>query len=262
MKTFLSTTAVTLAFSTAVYADGHMSVFSEKQFNPEINLNASELVGMRMYASETSIENGAMIPANSETEWDDIGEINEIILTRDGQVQSVIVGVGGFLGIGEKDVAVNMSEIRFVEEDGDDDFFLVIEANAVGVQDAPTYEYSQLTNTMDDGQEMGAWTGPFVEAEGFARVMPGELTTEELTGAPVMGVNEEEVGEVGKLLMTSTGELDRAVIDVGGFLGLGERPVAVSLDELTIMRLVDGGELRVYIDASQEALEKQPEYEG
>ncbi|MGB6154228.1 MAG: PRC-barrel domain-containing protein, partial [Pricia sp.] len=230
-------------------------------FDPEINLNASELVGMRMYASEASIENGAMIPANGETEWDDIGEINEIILTRDGQVQSVIVGVGGFLGIGEKDVAVNMSEIRFVEEDGDNDFFLVIEATEVGVQDAPSYDYNQLTNTMGDGEEMGAWTGPYVEAEGFARVLPQELTTEELTGAPVMGVNDEQVGEIDKLLMTSTGELDRAVIDVGGFLGLGERPVAVSMDDLTVMRLVNGGELRVYIDASQDALEQQPEYQ-
>ncbi len=262
MKSFLTTTAATLALSTAAYAYDNASVFSDKPFDPEINLNASELVGMRMYASEASIENGAMITANGETEWDDIGEINEIILTRDGQVQSVIVGVGGFLGIGEKDVAVNMSEIRFVEEEGDDDFFLVIEATAVGVQDAPAYEYNQLTNTMGDGEEMGAWTGPYVEAEGFDRVMPEELTTEDLTGAPVLGVNDEEVGEVGKLLMTSAGELDRAVIDVGGFLGLGERPVAVPLEELTIMRTADGGDLRVYIDATEESLEQQPEYQG
>ncbi len=263
MKNFLSTTAAALALSTAAYADGHTAVFSDMQFDEAMNINATEMVGMRVYASEASIENDMMIVANGETEWDDIGEINEILLTRDGEVQSVIVGVGGFLGIGEKDVAINMSELRFVEEEGEtDDFFLVIEATAVGVQDAPAYEYNQLTNTMGDGEEMGAWTGPDIVMDGFARITPEDLTTEDLTGAPVFGANDEEVGEIGQLLVTDNGTLDRAVIDVGGFLGLGEREVAVSLDELTIMRMDDGDDVRVYIDASQEALEQQPEYEG
>ena len=153
MNKFLGTTIAALALSTAAFADNNMdALFSSEPFDPEINLNASDLIGMRVYASEASIENGQMMAAGGETEWDDIGEINEILLTRDGSVQSVIVGVGGFIGIGEKDVAINMSELRFVEEEGDsDDFFLVIEATAVGVQDAPSYEYDQLTNTMDEG---------------------------------------------------------------------------------------------------------------
>lgn len=263
MKNFLSTTAAALALTTAAYADDYAAAFSDKQFDEAMNINATEMVGMRVYASESSIENDMKIAENGETEWDDIGEINEILLTRDGQVQSVIVGVGGFLGIGEKDVAVNMSELRFVEEEGDtNDFFLVIEATEVGVQDAPAYEYNQLTNKVGNGDDMDAWTGPQVAVDGFDRVTPDELTIEDLTGAPVIGVNDEEVGEVGKLLVTDDGALDRAVIDVGGFLGLGEREVAVSLDELTILRTSNGDDLRVYIDASQEALEQQPEYQG
>ncbi|WP_037294290.1 PRC-barrel domain-containing protein, partial [Roseobacter sp. CCS2] len=150
MKQFLTTTAAAIVLGTTAMADGHSSVFSDMQFDPKMNINASEMIGMRVYASEASIENEMVIPAGGETEWDDIGEINEIVLTRAGDIQSVIVGVGGFLGIGEKDVAVNMSEIRFVGEEGeDDDFFLVVEATEVGIQDAPTYEYDQLTNTMD-----------------------------------------------------------------------------------------------------------------
>lgn len=35
-----------------------------------------------------------------------IGEIDDVILDRDGRAQAVVIGVGGFLGIGEKDVAV------------------------------------------------------------------------------------------------------------------------------------------------------------
>lgn len=263
MKKFLSTTAAALALTTAAYADTNTSPFAHQSFDPAFNVNASEMIGMRVYASEASIANDMKIAADGETEWDDIGEINEILLTRDGDVQSVIVGVGGFLGIGEKDVAVNMSELRFVEEEGDmDDFFLLIEATAVGVQDAPAYEYNQLTNTMGDSDKMHAWTGPKVALDGYDRVQPDALTTEDLTGAPVVGVNDEEVGEIGKLLLSSDGKLDRAVIDVGGFLGLGEHEVAVDMDELTILRESGEGELRVYVDASQKSLEKQPEYKG
>ena len=66
-----------------------------------------------------------MVAAGGKTEWDDIGEINEIVLTRSGEVQSIIVGVGGFLGMSEKDVAINMDQLQFVtEEGGTDDFFL------------------------------------------------------------------------------------------------------------------------------------------
>jgi len=267
MTKFLSTTAAALVLSTAVYADGHSSAFSDQAFDPVMNINASDMIGMRVYASETSIETGATVIANGETEWDDIGEINEILLTRQGDVQSVIVGVGGFLGIGEKDVAVNMGDLRFVNEEGEtDDFFLVINATKVGVQDAPAYEYNQLTNTMGDAGDMDAdsamITGPDMILDGYAQVMPDDLTTEELTGARVMGINDEDVGEIGELLVTTDGKLDRAVIDVGGFLGLGERDVAVAMDELTILRADDGDDLRVYISATQEALEQKPEYEG
>lgn len=265
MTKFLSTTAAVLALSTAAYADGHSSVFSDQAFDPAMNINASEMIGMRVYASEASIENEMTIAADGETEWDDIGEINEILLTRQGDIQSIIVGVGGFLGIGEKDVAVNMGDLRFVNEEGEtDDFFLVINATKVGVQDAPAYEYNQLTNAMGNDGDMDATdnTGPDMMIDGYARVMPDDLTTEDLTGARVLGANDEDVGEIGELLVTADGKLDRAVIDVGGFLGLGERDVAVAMNELTILRADDGNDLRVYIDATQEALEQQPEYEG
>lgn len=45
-----------------------------------------------------------------------IGDINEILLDKDGKVKAVVIGVGGFLGMGEHDVAVTMDKLKFVEE--------------------------------------------------------------------------------------------------------------------------------------------------
>lgn len=47
---------------------------------------------------------------------DKLGDINELILDKDGKVAAVIIGVGGFLGVGERDIAVSLSDIKFVEE--------------------------------------------------------------------------------------------------------------------------------------------------
>ena len=43
---------------------------------------------------------------------ENIGEINDVLISQNGSVNAVLIGVGGFLGIGEKDVAVNMSALQ------------------------------------------------------------------------------------------------------------------------------------------------------
>jgi len=56
---------------------------------------------------------------------ENLGDINDILLDQNGAVRAVIVGVGGFLGIGEKDVAVNFAAIEpRTDEDGDISLYL------------------------------------------------------------------------------------------------------------------------------------------
>ncbi len=165
MKRFLAATAIALVMSTAAYAENNAIVFSSDPYDSTANINASDLIGMRVYASEAGISSEMKITAGDESDWNDIGEVNEILLTRDGKVQSVIVGVGGFLGIGEKDVAINMSEIRFVAEDGETgDFYLVIEATEVGVQNAPSYQVNQIRTSTEEGDDAVDDEGNDVEA--------------------------------------------------------------------------------------------------
>ena len=62
---------------------------------------ASNLEGLDVYSSN----NG-----------DKIGDISELILDSSGKVQAVVIGVGGYLGIGERAIAVPFDQIRFVNE--------------------------------------------------------------------------------------------------------------------------------------------------
>jgi sporulation protein YlmC with PRC-barrel domain len=45
-----------------------------------------------------------------------IGDISELIVDSSGTIQAVVVGVGGFLGMGERDVAIPFDQIKFVNE--------------------------------------------------------------------------------------------------------------------------------------------------
>jgi sporulation protein YlmC with PRC-barrel domain len=45
-----------------------------------------------------------------------IGDISELIVDGSGKIQAVVIGIGGFLGIGERDVAVPFDQIKMVTE--------------------------------------------------------------------------------------------------------------------------------------------------
>jgi len=45
-----------------------------------------------------------------------LGDISELIIDNSGKIQAVVVGVGGFLGLGERDVAIPFDQVKFVME--------------------------------------------------------------------------------------------------------------------------------------------------
>jgi hypothetical protein len=67
-----------------------------------------------------------------------IGTISDLIVASDGTIAAALVSVGGFLGIGDKEVAVPFSSIELVRNDND--WRLVIDATKDALRDAPAYE--------------------------------------------------------------------------------------------------------------------------
>jgi sporulation protein YlmC with PRC-barrel domain len=45
-----------------------------------------------------------------------LGDISEILVDKTGKIDGVVIGVGGFLGMGQHDIKVEMSKLRFVDE--------------------------------------------------------------------------------------------------------------------------------------------------
>jgi hypothetical protein len=85
----------------------------------------SSLIGSTVYT-----------PAN-ET----VGDINDLIIGLDGKVQGVVIGVGGFLGLGEKDVAVKMDEITVQPEDANkNNVRLILNSTKADLEAAPEFK--------------------------------------------------------------------------------------------------------------------------
>ncbi len=275
MKRLLTTTAVLMSLSGAALADAHSMGFGSVAVE-QGDFLASDLIGMRIYASEQEMDVNTRIADGAEQEWDDIGEINDIIVSASGEVTAVILGIGGFLGIGERDVTVSMDQIKVLREVGDsDDRFLVVNATKEMLENAPAFERDMnddvvrtdaaATEMKADRMDRQMLTPPMVEREGYAEAetdMVTNLTAEDIEGTYVYGPNEETVGEVGALVLGDSGKIEQIVINVGGFLGLGEKPVAVTFEELRILKNVEGDDFRLYIDSTKETLEAQPEYKG
>lgn len=67
-----------------------------------------------------------------------VGDANDVILDADGKVASIIVGVGGFLGMGEKDVALSFDKLTFAREN-DNGLVVSTDATKESLQAAPAY---------------------------------------------------------------------------------------------------------------------------
>lgn len=69
-----------------------------------------------------------------------IGEINDVIFTKDGSVEAAVIGVGGFLGIGEKNVAVPLDTITVAEVPNSEDLKLTTAETADTLKAAPEFK--------------------------------------------------------------------------------------------------------------------------
>ncbi len=75
-----------------------------------------------------------------------IGEIMDVLIDRDGKATALIVGVGGFLGMGEKDVAVPFDAVRVTTKDNNK-WYLVMNSTKDALKAAKGFKYDRNAMT-------------------------------------------------------------------------------------------------------------------
>jgi len=298
---------------------------TEKKLVPDTPTVATAFIGRSVYSS-------------ADPESDNIGDVNDLIIDEDGSITAAVVGVGGFLGIGEKNVAVPFDELEVVERDGE--IRLIYAATREELDAAPAVDMAEydpavrfaeeqaaLAITQQPGglnaplaplpatgtdmaaapaQDMTAATAekpaaapadeqvaateaapaddeaaapadeqiaateatPADEEEAATPAASGtvafispsadQVRASDLMGNDVLGPEGESIGRISDLVFQAEGGAHAALVDVGGFLGVGERTVAISFGELQLSRPEEGGDLQVAVAMTREQLEQLP----
>lgn len=234
-----------------------------------------------------------------------IGDVNDLVVGANGAIEQLIVGVGGFLGIGEKSVAIDYKTAAWAEQNGER--WLVVETSKEALEAAPEFDRTPYlpqapetaaadpaapiapgaganpapqapppANTPTDSAAAPADPAPApadtmqaapaeqmtaaIDKSTLTEVPAANITSEQLAGTRVFGAQDVDVGEIGDVVMSADGKVEAVVVDVGGFLGIGEKPVAVGFDNLAFMSDQDGKHY-LYTTFTKEQLEAQPAYD-
>jgi sporulation protein YlmC with PRC-barrel domain len=304
----LATGALAQDATTPAPAEPAATEMAPEALQPADGHLASAMIGEQVYS-------GAGDDAQT------IGDVNDIVIGNDGMVQALVVGVGGFLGIAEKNVAIDFKKASWADQNGDR--WLVVETSKEALQGLPdfdraAYEPAPATAAADptapaaapadnamapaDTTTAPASTDnamapadtttapapadnamvpadPAAPADQNAATEPTDQTTtaaidkstlspfdtsavrsEDLVGTTVYGAEDANIGEIGDVVLSQDGKVDAVILDVGGFLGVGEKEVAVGMDKLSFMTDADGNKY-LYTSFTKEQLDAQAAYD-
>ena len=76
-----------------------------------------------------------------DTKDNKIGDINDLLVEKDGKISAAIIGVGGFLGAGEKNVAIPFTALKLTEKNGKR--YLVMDTTKEALNKAPGYTFDR-----------------------------------------------------------------------------------------------------------------------
>ncbi len=134
MKKLICGTAALLAFASAAIAETAVpaGVFIKSQTADEY-LAKDHLIGVKVKGPDGKI----------------IGDIEDLIVTDGNTVVGIVMGTGGFLGMAEKKVGVQLSALKF-EESGGALSVSLPDATKAALDAAPAFERSQPKKSLLD----------------------------------------------------------------------------------------------------------------
>jgi PRC-barrel domain len=89
------------------------------------------------------------------------------------------------------------------------------------------------------------------------RLMDSELSTASLMDATVYGIDNEKLGKVSHV--HGMGSTATVIVDVGGFLGIGAKPVALTCNQLSFMR-DENGDVHATSTMTKDQIKALPEH--
>jgi sporulation protein YlmC with PRC-barrel domain len=217
---------------------------------------ASDLIGMKVISQQ----------------GDDLGKIEDVIVHPGGEPSYAVLSFGSTFGVGDKLFAMPWTVLRTVEPDTakkDSARSLVLPLDKERLKKAPGFDkknWPTMANP-DWTKDIDAFyvgdanpnTKKPTEAAARTSVITWRVT--ELKGTDIQTPTNEKLGDVKELAIDTNGRVSYAVLSVGGFLGMGDKHVAVPWDALKFSLGGDKGDKRtITLAATKKQLEGAPEF--
>ncbi|MHA6690848.1 PRC-barrel domain-containing protein [Devosia sp. A449] len=230
---------------------------------------------------------GQTIYSAVEDPAENIGTVTNLVVTAGLGISAVVVSVGGFLGVGEKEIAVDFAQLEWAMRD-DGSRRWVLPTTAELLTAAPAFIWSDSEETtgkpalttqeeedqLVDGNPNATAIDPALTTDqpespaigapldrtGFSDFDESGLTADQLRGIGVFGVDDQQIGTIGDIITNADGSFDAVIVDVGGFLGLGAKPVAVGFDNLAFSSDTFGNRY-LFLNTTSTQLEAQATYD-
>jgi sporulation protein YlmC with PRC-barrel domain len=323
LKHMMTATAMVALLATgAIAADNSASPAMPNAMAPAAN-NQIQATGYTPAADDSLASHllGAPVYASNAPDADKIGDINDLVVNDSGTITAVVVGVGGFLGVGQKNVAIDYNNVD-QQMDENNNPRLIINTTKEALEAAPTFDWDG-TQTANAAPANGTLNPAPADSSGMAANVPADnlapanpnamapadstnmaanapaadaapvtpnamapadsnanvaatdpnatnagvlpynsdqlkdvaLTAEELIGTNAYGLDDQHLGAIGDVVLGDDGKSVQAVvIDFGGFLGIGTKPVAVDVSNLRVAQDQNGNDY-VYMNVTRDELD-------
>jgi sporulation protein YlmC with PRC-barrel domain len=216
---------------------------------------------------------------------EELGEVDDLIMSRNGKIKKAVLSVGGFLGIGDRLVAVQYRSLQ-INEKGEITYNVTREQLEKHPEFSyrkeglygnyfppyPTYTfpynpgyyypqnppyppypphppygtpYGPLPERRHRGWNYYPWTWEY---------FPERLQISAILNRDVLNDKGEIVGDLDDLIISPKGKVEQIIISVGGFLGIEAKLVGMPFKPLKIT------DMGIVYDVTKEDLEKRSEF--
>lgn len=128
------------------------------------------------------------------SDGESIGDIKDVLVSQDGSVNAVVIGVGGFLGIGQKDVAVDMAALRLgpgaTQADADE-----VASATPGVSNETTASTDSYGTDTGAGATTGGAAPGMTAGDATAPMAPDATTDMAAADAPAIRIGDDGLPE-------------------------------------------------------------------
>ena len=202
-----------------------------------------------------------------------LGKLEDVVFVPDGSIAYGVLSFGGVLGLGDKLFAVPWSLIEQGREAGDkglqsDKHYVVLAVDKDKLKNAPGFDKNNWPATPNDAlfadvdKYYAGEKRPTVRAtEASARMIADPtLRADKLKGKNVETPSGDKLGDIDEVVIDpQNGRIAYVVLSVGGFLGIGDRLVAVPWEAIKIER--KDNKDRLTLAATKDKLEKAPQFD-